>query len=102
MADDYEMLGREIATIIKAENAQLRAEIYELRLQVKSLSERPQLKYYGVWETQKTYPENALTTKDGSLWIAKRPTTAHPGVGVDADDWQLCVRKGRDGKDLRA
>lgn len=76
---------------LKAENAALAAR-------VKCLEDRPPLKYCGVWAA-KTYPENSLVTRDGSLWIAKRTTAAYPGGGAEPDSWQLCVKRGQDGKD---
>lgn len=35
---------------------------------------------------------------DGSLWIAKRPTSAKPAP--QSDDWVLAARKGRDGESV--
>jgi hypothetical protein len=79
---------------LKAENAALEARI-------KSLECRPPLKYCGVWIAGKTYPENSLVTRDGSLWIARRSTAAYPGGGAEPDSWQLCVKRGADGKDAK-
>jgi hypothetical protein len=77
---------------LKAENAALAAR-------VKCLEDRPPLKYCGVWVAGKTYQEHSLVTRDGSLWIAKRTTAAYPGGGAEPDSWQLCVKRGQDGKD---
>jgi hypothetical protein len=63
------------------------------------LEARPELKYCGVWVAGKTYQENMLVTHSGSLWIAKKSTAAYPGGGAEPDSWQLCVKRGRDGKD---
>jgi hypothetical protein len=77
---------------LKAENAALAAR-------VKASEDRSPLKYCGVWVAGKTYAENSLVTRDGSLWIAKRSTPAYPGGGAEPDSWQLCVKRGNDGKD---
>jgi len=42
-----------------------------------------------------TYEKGDAVTFDGSLWIARRDTTARPG---ESDDWRLSARKGRDGR----
>ncbi len=56
----------------------------------------PYPKYCDVWsERFGTYEEGFLVTFGGSVWIAKRDTTSKPGTD---DSWQLCVKKGRDGK----
>ena len=54
--------------------------------------------YAGVWQPS-LHRRGAVVTMDGSLWIAKAAATeAKPGT---SDDWQLMVKRGRDGKDLR-
>lgn len=52
---------------------------------IKTLEDRPQLKYCGIWTAGNTYQENSLVTRDGSLWIAKRNTAAYPGGGAEPD-----------------
>jgi len=59
------------------------------------------LKYAGIWQAEKTHQENSLVTRDGSLWIAKRATASFPGGGAEPDAWQLCVKRGADGKDAK-
>jgi hypothetical protein len=68
---------------------------------IKKLEARPELNYCGVWATGRTYQKNSLCTRDGSLWIAKRTTAAFPGGGAEPDSWQLCVKRGADGKDAK-
>jgi hypothetical protein len=63
------------------------------------LEARPELKYCGVWVAGKTYAENSLVTQSGSLWIAKKTTAAYPGGGAEPGSWQLCCKRGADGKD---
>lgn len=56
----------------------------------------PYPKYCDVWsERFGTYEEGFMVTFGGSVWTAKRDTTSKPGTD---DSWQLCVKKGRDGK----
>jgi hypothetical protein len=65
------------------------------------LEARPELKYCGVWVAGKTYAENSLVTQSGSLWIAKKTTAAYPGGGAEPGSWQLCVKRGQDGKSAK-
>jgi hypothetical protein len=76
----------------------LKAENIALAARVKCLEDRPPLKYFGTWTAGKTYGENSLVTQGGSLWIAKQTTTAYPGGGAEPDSWQLCCKRGQDGK----
>lgn len=70
-----------------------RMAVLEARLA--ALEAVPTLRYVGVWDATKAYAAGSVTTHDGSAWISKadiagvRPGT-HP-------DWQLAVKKGRDG-----
>jgi hypothetical protein len=66
------------------------------------LEARPELKYLGVWSAGKTYAENSLVTHAGSLWIAKQKTASFPGGQAEPGAWQLCTKRGRDGKDYGA
>ena len=63
------------------------------------LEDRPPLKYCSVWVAGRTYAENSLVTHKGRLWIAKQTTAAFPGGDAQPDSWQLCCKRGRDGKD---
>jgi hypothetical protein len=69
-----------------------------LKARIAELEARPQLKYHGTFKAATRYPEAAAVTHSGSLFIAKCPTTETPG---ESQDWQLCVKRGRDGKDGR-
>lgn len=50
--------------------------------------------YRGVWRNG-TYEHGDVVTFGGSQWIARKDTKEKP----PHDDWQLCVQRGRDGKD---
>jgi hypothetical protein len=82
--------------------AAISGDLAALKRQVKELQERPTLKYHGVWSAGKTYAENSLVTHAGSLWIAKKTTAAYPGGNAEPGSWQLCCKRGADGKDGRA
>lgn len=80
-----------------------RRKIEALERQIEALrADRPMLadSYRGVWPAAsfEPYRKGAFVTHDGSLWIARTETRSKPGT---ADDWQLAVKRGADGKDLR-
>lgn len=54
--------------------------------------------FAGVWRQGTGYPKGAVVVCKGDEWTAKADTYARPGEG---GDWQLSVRRGRDGKDYR-
>ena len=85
-------LAREIKNYVRRAVAPLEKRIGELEA-------RPELKYCGVWVAGKTYQENMLVTHSGSLWIAKKTTASYPGGNAEPGAWQLCTKRGRDGKD---
>lgn len=55
--------------------------------------------YRGVYRSDESYEPQDVVTFSGSAWICKEATTDKPGEG---GAWQLMVKKGRDGKDVRA
>jgi hypothetical protein len=60
--------------------------------------ELPILIYRGV-HREGRYAAGDAVTHQGSLWIARAATERRPGSEGGAQDWQLAVKKGRDGKD---
>ena len=52
--------------------------------------------YQGTWRWGETHKRGALVTDSGSLWMCGQDTEARPGK---SQDWQLIVKRGRDGKD---
>ncbi|MFZ0673788.1 MAG: hypothetical protein WAM50_26220 [Pseudolabrys sp.] len=72
---------------LEAKNAILSAEIAAHR----------SVKYMGVHKPGAEYSEGSLVTRDGSIFHCNRTTKAIPGDGNQ--DWQLAVKRGRDGKD---
>lgn len=55
----------------------------------------PGISYRGVWKSG-DYLTGDSVTFGACQWIAKADTSSKPGEG---EDWQLAVRKGRDGRD---
>jgi hypothetical protein len=54
--------------------------------------------YKGIWQRGTPYQPNELVTVDGSLWISLVPDNqTRPGEGPGS--WQLCAKRGRDGRD---
>ncbi len=50
----------------------------------------------GIWR-EGEYAMGDTVTRDGAVWIAKRTTTAIPGVGAD-NGWRLAVKSARNGR----
>jgi len=50
----------------------------------------------GIWREGEYVPGDTVT-RDGAVWIAKRTTTAIPGVGAD-NGWRLAVKSARNGR----
>jgi hypothetical protein len=74
----------------------LRDEIKSLKAEIKELREREHMKYCGVWRSGVEFQPGDLVTYGGSMWHAAAKTQNKPGT---SDDWVLCVRRGRDGRD---
>lgn len=70
----------------------LEKRVNDIELQTKSFH------YTGTWEAGRTYARGNFATFAGSVWSCRRDTTTRPG---DGDAWQLAVKAGRDGRDLR-
>jgi predicted nuclease with TOPRIM domain len=68
----------------------------DLEERIATLEERPMLEYAGVW-TPREYHRGHVVTSDGGMWFCKAVTRSEP----PGPDWQLCVKAGRNGKDLR-
>jgi hypothetical protein len=99
----------------QAEIRRLRAELAELRHQVRELQtfkkaavpaigdalaamrtelEAKQLRFMGVYEPGRTYRPNSLVVRSGGLWCALSPTTDAPGR---SSAWQLVTKSGEVG-----
>jgi hypothetical protein len=86
--------GLEMARTIKD---YVRRAIAPLEKRIGELESRPQVKYQGVYRDGE-YSEGSLVTMHGSLFHANRRTKMIPGDG--SRDWTLCVKRGRDGRDV--
>jgi hypothetical protein len=74
--------------VLKFERGAL-AEVFELEL--------PVLVYRGVYAVERVYRPGDCVTFGGSAWVCHCLTSTRPGEG---DEWQLAVKRGRDGKSL--
>jgi hypothetical protein len=91
---------------VAEKDAELKARA-ALEQQVAALAQRVTLvegliqnmRYCGIWATGQDYVVGNSVTHGGSLWICRKPTHGRPGE--DVHGWQLAVKKGRDGRDLR-
>ncbi len=79
----------------------LKNENEALLNRIKHLEAQPSLEYKGVYEPGMTYLKNALTTFEGSLWLARSNTGSSPG-NPGGSQWKLVCKRGRDGKDANA
>lgn len=56
----------------------------------------PAMIYRGVFGSAPSYGRGDVVTWGGSAWVALKDTSAKP---EHSSDWQLAVKRGRDGKD---
>jgi hypothetical protein len=104
MAEFEDALAKEIADVFRehvaAVTGPLRDRIERLELRtVQAEKQAAEFRYRGVWQPGEQYRRNNFITHDGSVWVCLRDTEGKPGQCLD---WQLAVRRGRDGKDGKA
>jgi hypothetical protein len=101
---DGAVFGRELAIEIKRVIAPLNDEIRTLKARVAELeaavAQKLPVKYLGVYRPGAQYSAGSIITRDGSMFHANKLTTEAPGDGCA--DWTLCVKHGRDGRDVNA
>ena len=56
------------------------------------------LRYLGVFEAGKQYSVGDVVTRSGAMWHCNEATQEQPGHN---DHWTMCVKAGRDGRDVR-
>lgn len=74
----------------------LSPRLYALEQRVAEIERHP-FRYSGAWEAG-SYDKGEFASHRGSLWFCHEPTSSRPGTD---ETWQLCVKKGRDGKDAQ-
>ena len=80
--------------------AELEQRAAALDARVQELESRPGLAYQGVWEEGKWYRHGDVVTRDGAMWHSNLNSNfAKPGQVPLS--WTLCVKAGRDAKDVR-
>ena len=91
--------GRRMIAMIDGICGEIAPIIGDLRKRLAALEARPAMTYCGVW---KSGPHQAgdCVTHGGHLWCCKRDTSTEPGSAPE--DWQMALRKPRDGRDARA
>lgn len=93
--DGLSVEGRELAydgeTGEIIERWRAAGEVKEFRYPAVGIRQR------GYWRDGTACKAGDGMTHGGSFWIAKRDNTSKP-CPENADDWYLCVRKGRDGE----
>jgi len=80
----------EVRTEVRASFA---AEFEALRSEIKTLRERPDVVYCGVYKSGERYHAGNITTKNGGMWLCLQTTTSTPGT--DPESWRLVVKEGR-------
>jgi hypothetical protein len=103
MATKAEQLGEEVVkavrSFVKLSLAKRDQRLDTLEKMLREIeSQTKAFRYVGTWEAGRTYARGNFATFAGSVWSCKRDTTTRPG---DGDAWQLAVKAGRDGRDLR-
>jgi hypothetical protein len=59
------------------------------------------LTYRGVWKAGDAYTKGDVVTHHGSAWYCYGATSTAPDTDAGATDWQLMVKRGDKGRDLR-
>jgi hypothetical protein len=86
------------AEVVSLDNClhQVALAISNLIDRIEQLEKRPTLKYCGVWSADHRYVRGELVTHSGSMWYCNEPTNTKP----PGSHWTLCVKAGRNGRDL--
>jgi hypothetical protein len=87
----WDALPKFLATAFKEVGVQTAAA------RLDKLEAQNSIRYMGVYRDGGEYSAGSLVTRDGSMFHCNRTTRASPGDGNQ--DWTLCVKRGRDGKD---
>lgn len=66
-------------------------------IKVDTRAESSMLLYRGVYSDDGEYAKGDAVTQNGSVWVAKGPTSSKPGT-ADNPDWVLAVKRGQDGR----
>jgi hypothetical protein len=70
---------------------------------IKTLEEKPELSYQGVFVDGRTYQRGNFATFHGSLWFCTALNTrARPDENSNSKDWTLAAKRGRDGRDAKS
>lgn len=89
-----------IGVAVAAEIKKLRGDISSLKTQLAEI-EAKGISYQGVFQKAQQYRRGAMVTHDGSLHAAVRDTVAGEAPGDASGAFQLCCKRGRDGRSER-
>ena len=79
-------------------HSRLQATVVELQATVAELKARPSVKYVGSFNGGVAYSPGEIVTHGGAMWHCNIGTSDRPGTSAN---WTLCVKAGKDGRDLR-
>ena len=83
-------------------NVRRHQRIEALEARLAELEREPRgLKYCGVWQRAVPYARHAAVTHQGSVWACVADTSCGEIPGDGSTSWQLAVKAGRDGRDIR-
>lgn len=108
MTDTYGIqdLARDMAADVHAHVlaalTPVQKQIAALEKRIAELEQQPRgLKYCGAWAATETYATGDVVTDKGAMWVSTPALTHAKGRPAESRDWTLCVKAGRDGRDLR-
>lgn len=96
---DGEEWGKKLAALVRGYVEPVKQQNAELIKRLEALETRTvggHLAYAGAWRSGITYEQGTMATFRGSLWHANATTDKQPGD--QSSGWQLCVKRGRDGR----
>ena len=99
--DGADPVAAAIIHVIKTAVNKVKADVARLDSRLTRVESEPRPHYLGVWKAEDAYGAGACVTWDGSMWIARIPSTGlKPGDGaMSAQAWALAVKRGRDARD---
>jgi hypothetical protein len=90
---DLVNVGKHLAISTKSHvEKKIHEAIAPLLERIAQLESRPELKYFGAWDSRSAYSAGSLVTRSGGLWLAEQTTIAQPGAPDSG--WRLVVKKG--------
>src|SRR5688572_21940974 len=102
LSEDDKALADLIASVAVKAVRTLDGRLAELERRIAELERHPPMTYRGVFREGRAYVRGDTVTFAGSLFYALQDTMLKPfddqSANADLRPWQLCCRRGRDGK----